>query len=457
MLKVGFPMVHACGVEGDYNYIVIDLLGPSLEDFFNILETYHKRSFMHRDVKPDNFLMGLKNRGGPDVVHIIDFGLSKRYIDPRTKKHIEYRKDKYLTGTARYASIHSHLGEEMSRRDDMESLAYMMIYLYKGELPWQNLKDYFSDQCQKIKEVKLATSTKSLCKNCPRDMIKFVDLCKNLTFDQEPPYQQLINILNGLADKEGIDLTDKQFDWDENKFQTFNEDPERIRIMNIQNSNVIQAYSAMKQALEDQDLNLRNERIKEINLERIRNQGQYQLVIQRILYQYRDPEKIKRVGSEENVRKYKPKACSKSPRKIKKKNPKFVSVQDSDINLQIKSITNQLTYQLLDTTQYLLGCDSKGSKSKKRKDPQILQTSLKIENLKNLNFQDYENNYKIVVSQLNDEEEQASSQKEEIYECEINFADDNISDYQIQLVHQTSAKDSSVLIMNKGQATLQIS
>ena len=80
--------------------------------------------------------MGLKNKGGPDVVHMIDFGLSKHYIDRRTNKHIEYRKDKHLTGTARYASIHSHLGEEMSRRDDLESLAYMMIYFYKGELPW---------------------------------------------------------------------------------------------------------------------------------------------------------------------------------------------------------------------------------------------------------------------------------------------------------------------------------
>lgn len=79
--------------------------------------------------------MGLKNKGS-NVVHMIDYGLSKRYIDPRTKKHIEYRKDKCLTGTARYASVHSHLGEEMSRRDDLESLAYVMIYFYKGELPW---------------------------------------------------------------------------------------------------------------------------------------------------------------------------------------------------------------------------------------------------------------------------------------------------------------------------------
>jgi len=79
--------------------------------------------------------MGLKNKGS-HLVHVIDFGLSKRYMNPHTKTHIAYRKDKYLTGTARFASVHSHLGEEMSRRDDLESLAYVMIYLFKGELPW---------------------------------------------------------------------------------------------------------------------------------------------------------------------------------------------------------------------------------------------------------------------------------------------------------------------------------
>lgn len=98
----------------------------------------HKHGFIHRDYKPDNFLMGLKGKPS-NIVHIIDFGLSKRFKDPRTNRHIEYRKDKTLSGTLRYTSIHSHLGEELSRRDDLESLGYIMIYFFKGELPWSNM------------------------------------------------------------------------------------------------------------------------------------------------------------------------------------------------------------------------------------------------------------------------------------------------------------------------------
>ena len=103
----------------------------------------HSKHFLHRDVKPDNFLMGLGSKS--DILYAVDMGLAKKYYDETTNKHLEYRNDKSLTGTARYASVHSHLGEELSRRDDFEAIGYVMIYLYIGSLPWQNQISYQKD------------------------------------------------------------------------------------------------------------------------------------------------------------------------------------------------------------------------------------------------------------------------------------------------------------------------
>ena len=101
------------------------------------LEYIHSKNFLHRDVKPDNFLVGLGENSC--IVYAIDFGLAKKYRDSRTNQHIPYRDGKKLTGTARYASIFTHLGYEQSRRDDLEGLGYLLVYMIKGSLPWQGL------------------------------------------------------------------------------------------------------------------------------------------------------------------------------------------------------------------------------------------------------------------------------------------------------------------------------
>eukprot|EP00960_Hanusia_phi_P031044 749042-Hanusia_phi.AAC.2 len=121
----GIPEIVWVGTEGDSNVMIMDLLGPSLEDLFN----YCHRKFSLKTV----LMVG-------DQVYIIDFGLSKRYVDPRTSQHIAYRTGKSLTGTARYASINTHLGLEQGRRDDLEGLTYVLLYFLRGQLPWQGLQ-----------------------------------------------------------------------------------------------------------------------------------------------------------------------------------------------------------------------------------------------------------------------------------------------------------------------------
>ncbi|KAH8482611.1 hypothetical protein H0E87_029892 [Populus deltoides] len=172
----GVANIKWCGVDGGDNVLVIDLLGPSLEDLFVYcgrkfslktvlmladqmiarIEYMHTKGFLHRDIKPDNFLMGLGRKA--NQVHVIDFGLAKRYRDTTTHQHIPYRENKNLTGTARYASCNTHLGIEQSCRDDLESIGYVLLYIFRGSLPWQGLKAATKKQkYNKICEKKLST------------------------------------------------------------------------------------------------------------------------------------------------------------------------------------------------------------------------------------------------------------------------------------------------------------
>lgn len=126
----------------------------------------HSRYFIHRDMKPDNFLVGRGAKSG--TVHVIDFGLAKRYKDPKTNQHIPYRNGKSLTGTARYASVNTHMGIEQSRRDDIEGIIYVLLYFLKGSLPWQGLTAHNkNDKYKKIMDTKMTTSAEILCKGLP--------------------------------------------------------------------------------------------------------------------------------------------------------------------------------------------------------------------------------------------------------------------------------------------------
>jgi serine/threonine protein kinase len=167
------------------------------------VEYVHSKSFIHRDIKPDNFLMGLGKRA--NQVHIIDFGLAKKYRDPKSHIHIPYRENKNLTGTARYASINTHLGIEQSRRDDIESLGYVMMYFLRGSLPWQGLKAATKKQkYEKISEKKMVTAIEILCRGFPSEFVTYFQYCRSLRFDDKPDYSYLRKQLRDLFTREGV-------------------------------------------------------------------------------------------------------------------------------------------------------------------------------------------------------------------------------------------------------------
>lgn len=226
----GFPKLHYITRTNTHSAMVIELLGPSLEDLFNFcgrrfslktvlmlafqmidrLEYIHNLDFLHRDIKPENFLMG--HQAHCNKVYLIDFGLSKRYRDGKIA-HIPYRSDKNLIGTARYASINAHRGIEQSRRDDLESLGYVLMYFNRGSLPWQGLVSATKQQkYEKILEKKRTTPVEHLCANFPKEFATFLQCTRDLNFLAEPEYNYYKKIFYKLFSNLNY-ILDYHFDW----------------------------------------------------------------------------------------------------------------------------------------------------------------------------------------------------------------------------------------------------
>ena len=223
----GIAKLYWSGTQEDYHVLVMELIGPSLDQLLKIcggkfslstvalvgkqvlkiINYMHSKGILHCDIKPENFLVKITN----NTLYTIDMGLCKRFINEE-HEHIPLIKTKKFVGTLRYASVNSHRGLELSRRDDLESIAYLLIYLAKGKLPWQGLPNRKnSDLRQIIYESKLKTTTKQLCYALPPEFIEFVDYVRNLEFTTQPNYKYLYNLLDAVHRKNCYVSTD--YDW----------------------------------------------------------------------------------------------------------------------------------------------------------------------------------------------------------------------------------------------------
>lgn len=212
----GVPRVHYKGRQGDYYIMVMDMLGPSLWDVWNnnshtmsiemvaciaieaisILEKLHSRGYVHGDVKPENFLLGTPGTPDGKKLFLVDLGLATKWRD--STGHVDYdQRPDVFRGTVRYASVHAHLGRTGSRRDDLESLAYTLIFLLRGRLPWQGYQG--ENKGFLVCKKKMATSPETLCCFCPAPFRQFVEYVVNLKFDEEPNYARYISLFDGIV------------------------------------------------------------------------------------------------------------------------------------------------------------------------------------------------------------------------------------------------------------------
>ena len=226
------PFIKSFGYSGDYNVLVMELMGKSLEEIFEnlpikkmsvncvgklglqmieILEYIHNKHIIHRDIKPDNFVMGRGEKS--KYLYLLDFGLAKKYRSSTTLKHYPMIKKKNLTGTARYASINALNGLTQSRRDDLEAVGYVLLYFLRGKLPWQGLHvKNKEDRYHKIMEIKRETTPFQLCKGFPKEFETYVEYTRNLEYEQDPDYKFLKNLFNNVLKEDKN--SDNIYDWD---------------------------------------------------------------------------------------------------------------------------------------------------------------------------------------------------------------------------------------------------
>ena len=241
----GIPHVYKFRQGHKHNYLIMELLGKSIDKLFSDnnkhfssktifqigyqmiqrIEYIHSNGYIHRDIKPGNFVIG---RGeNSKKVYIIDFGLSKRYIDKNTNKHIPYREGKGLTGTARYVSLFTHYGIEQSRRDDIEGIAYNLIYLAKGKLPWQGVRTKNKkEKHKKIMESKSQITPEKLCEGLSGEFVSLLKYARELEFEEKPDYKNIKLMFKNSIAKNGGTM-DWEFDWNKISEEDSKEEDEK--------------------------------------------------------------------------------------------------------------------------------------------------------------------------------------------------------------------------------------
>ncbi|TKA21987.1 hypothetical protein B0A50_08485 [Salinomyces thailandicus] len=234
----GIPKVYWYGWHDDYRVLAFELLGPSLEDLYEYcgcqfslkttlmvadqllprLRALHEREMLHRDVKPQNCLLGCGING--NVVYITDFGLADEHEHTMAREDDEssITRQPRLLGTARYASIRGHEGRAQSPKDDLESLGYMLLYFIKGKLPWQGLKAHDGAEKERlVMEKKKSLTADQLCAGLPVEFAQYMQYVKSLRRGETPDYSKLRERFQAIATREGMEY-DNVFDWTEREY-----------------------------------------------------------------------------------------------------------------------------------------------------------------------------------------------------------------------------------------------
>ena len=255
------PKVKSFGYIGSYIILVMELLGKSLDKILNeipgrkmsircvcniayqlvlIFEKVHGCQIIHRDLKPANIAIGREEKS--KYIYLLDFGLSKKFISSKTGRHYQYRENNKLIGNARYSSINALNGGTQSRRDDLESLGYLVIYLIVGRLPWQGYISHSKeDKYYKIKKIKKETTAEQLCEGLPRQFLDYIRYTRNLQYEENPDYNYLKNLFLSVLRGYGYQF-DYYYDWEpcgltSSEIRKDNEKNHDKKIENIVNNN----------------------------------------------------------------------------------------------------------------------------------------------------------------------------------------------------------------------------
>ncbi|KAH7912910.1 kinase-like domain-containing protein [Hygrophoropsis aurantiaca] len=229
---VGIPLVYHFSREDRHNILVIDRLGPSLQDLLSLcagrftikticliakqmisrLQSVHEKGLIHADIKPEIFRIGL-SRSTADIIHLTEFGRSKQYQDISTGVHEPNRERSPFVGAASFLSINAHLGREQSRRDDLESLGYLLLHFFYGELPWQRIDAAFSQKTyKKIGREKQKIPVSVLCKGLPDEFSVYIEYVRKLEFQEKPDYNFLCALFTTVLASTNSQ-EDYIFDW----------------------------------------------------------------------------------------------------------------------------------------------------------------------------------------------------------------------------------------------------
>ncbi len=231
----GIPKIISYIENDDYNIMIMELLGKSLEvlaqqyadeklslktccmlgiEMLKILKKIHDNNFIHRDIKPDNFAIGYSDQS---QLYLIDFGLAKQYRNAKTLQQKPMQKNKKLTGTARYASINALRGYDQSRRDDLESIGYVLAYLLRGNLPWQGIVVKTKEEkYAKILYRKQSITSEQLFFGFPNELCTYINYCKNLGYEEEPKYDYLTDLFKNIIQNQLHEEIDYKYDWLQN-------------------------------------------------------------------------------------------------------------------------------------------------------------------------------------------------------------------------------------------------